>query len=95
MTVNLSRREMRFVTNILKISSRSKYNYIASGIVLCLCIFGLVIGLLIDRHNGFLIALFFGSLSFFMFFLARLHDNFAKIFNKLSEVINFEESPGE
>lgn len=83
MQFELSEKEEKFLSRMEKWNESSSFNYVALGMIFCLAIFGLVIGIMTKSKDGFLMAIYFGTLGIFAFITFRVYQKFIRIIKKL------------
>lgn len=83
MQVKLSEKEKKFLSRMEKWNENSSFNYVAIGMAFCLAILGLVIGFMTESKDGFLMAIYFGTLGIFAFITFRVYQKFIRIIKKL------------
>ncbi len=85
--LNLSEKEKKFLMRFEKYVERIHMNYILVGLLLCVAIVGLVIGLKLGRKEGFLITIIFSGISINIFLLSRVYQKLYTIINKMKQYI--------
>ncbi len=63
MSNNLTEKEHSFLRRIYKNAENLHYNYIASGFMGSIALLGLIFGIKFQAKDGFLMAIYFGTLS--------------------------------
>jgi hypothetical protein len=71
---DLTEKEVKFLNKLYKNNEKSKYVYIVSGAIACLWLFGFFIGIIYKSEAGFLMALFFVTISSMLIF-KTINDN--------------------
>ena len=84
----LTDKENHYLTKLDKYLKRVYMNYISVGILLCTALFGVVVGIKFRTERGFFIALYFGTLSVYLFIASRIHERNYRIILKLKQRIN-------
>jgi uncharacterized membrane protein YfcA len=59
----LTGKERDFLDKFMRYSEKSHYDYIAVGLLGCLSILGIVLGIKFGSRDGFMMALYFGTLA--------------------------------
>lgn len=85
MQIKLSEKERRFLSRMEKWDKNASFNYIALGMLFCLATFGLIIGIMTNSKDGFLMAIYFGTLSIFGLITFRVYQKFIRIIKKLKD----------
>ncbi len=85
--MNLSEKEKKFILKFEKDVGRIFLKYIVVGLFLSLAITGLVIGLKFRAKDGFLIAIFFGTIGTIIFVVSRVYQKLYTIINKMKQYI--------
>ena len=79
----LTEREIKFLNKLYKNYEKLYYNYIGVGLLFCLSIIGLVIGIKFQSKDGFLMAVFFGTISVMLLIKTRFDNKITIIIKKL------------
>ena len=85
--LNLSEKEEKYLLKFEKYIGRIYINYISVGLSLCTAIFGLIVGIVLDREGGFLIAIISIGISTNIFLLSRVYQKLYTIMNKMKQYI--------
>ncbi len=76
-------KELRFIKRLYKDHKMSHYYYLAVGFLGCICILGVLLGLIYQSKDGFLMGIYFGTISFVLLLKALTDRKIVKIFKKL------------
>jgi uncharacterized membrane protein YesL len=79
----LTEKEIKFLNKLYKNYKKLFYHYIGIGILFCLSITGLVLGLKFQSKDGFLMAIYFGTISFILLIKTRFDKKVTIIIKKL------------
>lgn len=82
---NLTVKEKNFLKKLYKNQEKIYYNYIATGFLGCISILGIILGINFHSKDGFLMAIYFGTISIMMILKAKNDTKMVKIINKLQE----------
>jgi hypothetical protein len=93
--MNLSGKEEKFLLRLEKYVERIFLNYIAVGLSLCLAVAGVIIGTKFKAKDGFLMAIFFGTIGSTIFVVSRSYQKFYTIINKMKKYIAEIEKKGD
>jgi predicted membrane channel-forming protein YqfA (hemolysin III family) len=79
---DLTEKEVKFLNKLYKNNEKSKYVYIVSGAIACLGLFGFFIGIIYQSEDGFLMALFFVTISLMLIFKTSSDNKIIEIIKK-------------
>ena len=79
----LTESEMNFLEKLIKNSEKLYLNYIATGLLFCLCILGTILGVQFDSKSGFLMAIYFGTIAIILLLKTRFDLRVVNIIRKL------------
>jgi hypothetical protein len=79
----LTEKEIRFLAKLHRNYKKLIYNYIGIGLLFCLSIIGLFLGLKYQSKDGFLMALYFGTISVILLIKTRFDKKVTIIIKKL------------
>jgi len=82
---NLTEKEKNFLKKLYKNKQKIYYIYIAIGFLGCISILGIILGINFHSKDGFLMAIYFGTISIMMIFKAKNDTKIIRIINKLLE----------
>ena len=85
-------KELRFIRRLYKDHEMSRYYYLAVGFLGCICILGVLLGLKYQSKDGFLMAIYFGTIAFVIMLKSFTDRKVVKIFKKID--ILKDETPG-
>ena len=80
---NLTKKEIDFIQRIEKIEKNSHYNYIAVGLLGCLVILGIVLGIKFRSKDGLMLAIYFATLGAMILLKTKTDSRMIKIIKKL------------
>ena len=84
---NLTKKERDFIRKIEKIEKNSHYNYIAVGLLGCLVILGIILGIKFGSKDGFLFAIYFATIGAMILLKTNTDSKMIKIIRKLQNEI--------
>ena len=79
----LTDKEIKFLNKLHKNYEKLFFNYIGVGLLFCLSIIGFVLGLKFQSKDGFLMAIYFGTISFLLLMKTRFDKKVVIILKKL------------
>lgn len=85
--MNLSDKEKKFIMSFEKNSKKIFLYYIAAGFLLCVGIIGITLSIKLNYQEGVYGAIYFLTLSFFLFVIIRLHRKCHAIIIKMKQHI--------
>ena len=77
----LTEKEKKFVQKLYK--RKVYYNYIAIGFLGCISLFGIILGIKFHSKDGFLMAIYFGTLSIMIVIARQTKKTIVNIIKKL------------
>ena len=80
---SLTEKEIRFLNKLHRNYKKLVYNYIGIGILFCLSIVGLFLGIKYQSKDGFLMAIYFGTISVILLIKTRFDKKVTIIIKKL------------
>ena len=80
---NLTKKEIDFVQRVEKIEKNSHYNYISVGLLGCLVILGIVLGIKFRSKDGFMFAVYFATLGAMILLKTKTDSRMIRIIRKL------------
>ena len=83
MMTKLTESEMKFLNKLIKNSEKLYLNYIATGLIFCLSILGVILGIQFHSKNGFLMAIYFGTIAAMLLLKTIFDSRVVNIFRKL------------
>ncbi len=86
--MKLSEKEEKYLLRFEKTVERIYLNYIAVGLLFCIAIFGMIVGVKLKNSSGFLIAIFFGTLSINLLVISITYQKLYKIMMKIKQNMN-------
>ena len=85
--MNLSEKEQKYLSRFEKYAKTFYLNYIGAGLLLCMTIYGLVIGIKFKSEKGFFMAIFCGSIGVNLLIATRGYEKLYKIILKMKQHI--------
>ena len=85
--MNLSESEKKYLLRFEKYVKRIHINYVLVGLVSCVAIVGLIIGVKSDRKEVFLLTIIFGGIGINLFLLSRSYQKLFVIISKMKKTI--------
>lgn len=82
---NLTEKENNFLKKLYKSQEMIHYSYIAAGFLGCISILGIILGINFHDKDGFLMAIYFGTISIVLILKTKNDTKIIKIINKLQE----------
>jgi hypothetical protein len=79
----LTEKEIKFLNKLYRNYKKLFYNYIGIGILFCLSIIGVFLGIRFQSKDGFLMAIYFGTISFILLIKTRFDKKVTIIIKKL------------
>ena len=79
----LTEKEIKFLNKLYRNYKKLFYNYIGIGILFCLSIIGFFLGVKFQSKDGFLMAIYFGTISFILLIKTRFNKKVTIIIKKL------------
>ena len=79
----LTEKERKFLKRLYKHHEKIHYNYIAIGFFGCISILGLILGIKFHSKDGFLMAIYFGTMSIMLALPTRTESQIIRILKKL------------
>ena len=79
--------EEKYLSKYEKMVERIYMNYITVGILFCIAIFGLVVGLVLKRDEGFLITIILTGLGVTLLLVSRKYQKLSNIVSKMKRYI--------
>ncbi len=79
----LTEKEIKFLNKLYRNYKRIFYNYIGIGLLFCLSAIGLVLGIKFQSKDGFLMAIYFGTISVMLLIKTRFDKKVTIIIKKL------------
>ena len=83
--MNLSEQELKFLLRFEKYVKRIYINYFLGGLLLGIALGGLILGIKLRSKDGFLIAIFFGTIGSTIFVVSHVYQRLFKIIVKMKE----------
>ena len=79
----LTEKEKKFVQKLYKSNEKVYCNYIAIGFLGCISFLGIILGIKFHSKDGFLMAIYFGTLSIMIVILTKTKKTIINIIKKL------------
>jgi hypothetical protein len=79
----LTEKENKLIKRIYKNHEISPYAYVVIGLLTCISILGVIIGIQFRSKDGFLMAIYFGTVSFGLFLKIKNDSMIVRILEKL------------
>ena len=79
----LTEKEKNFITKLYKNHEISHYTYIVTGFLGCISILGFILGITFHSKDGFLMAIYFGTISIMVMLKIKSDSKIVKILKKL------------
>lgn len=83
--MNLSEQELKFLLRFGKYVQRIYINYFLGGLLLGIALGGLFTGIKFRSKDGFLMAIFFGTIGSAIFLVSRMYQRLFKIIVKMMQ----------
>ena len=80
----LTEKEIKFLNRLNRNYKKLVYNYIGIGLLFCLSITGLFLGVKYQSKDGFIMAIYFGTISFILLIKTRFDKKVTIIIKKLA-----------
>ena len=84
---SLTNKEEDFLDKFMKCSEKSHYDYIAVGLLGCISILGIILGIKFSSKDGFMMALYFGTLAIIIALKNDRDRKLTRILNKMRQTI--------
>ena len=79
----LTEKEKKYVQKLYKSNEKAYYNYIAIGFLGCISLLGIILGIKFHSKDGFLMAIYFGTLSIMLVIATQTKKTIVNIIKKL------------
>lgn len=79
----LTEKERNFLKKLYKNHKISHYSYVVTGFLACISILGVILGIKFHSKDGFLMAIYFGTISMVLLLKTRTDSMIVKIMKKL------------
>jgi hypothetical protein len=83
MNSELTEKEKRFIKKLCKADEISRYAYIVAGFLGCISLLGVILGIKFHSKGGFLMAIYFGTMSLILLIRTDSNSKIVKIMKKL------------
>jgi hypothetical protein len=85
---SLTEKEIKYLKRLIKYNEKLPMNYFIIGLLCCLMILGVIIGIKFNSKDGFLMAIYFGTISAILILKIITDKKILKIIKKIG--VNFE-----